>query len=228
MAVMRILERAPQKVSGALLLVAGAVILLGIITAEALYPAGYSTSGNEISDLGATRPPHSIIVQPAAAVFDGTMMVSGLLIIVAAYGVYRTFRSWAVTLPLALLGTGVLGVGIFPGNHGTLHPIFAMLAFVAGGIACIVAYRVETVPLRYISMALGAMSLLALVLYAVLGEASPAAVLGTGGVERWVAYPVVVWLVGFGGYLVGRQPRESPTLPREDRRVSNARTAVHA
>jgi hypothetical protein len=24
-----------------------------------------------------------------------------------------------------------------------------------------------------------------------------------GGVERWVAYPVVLWVIGMGGYLLG-------------------------
>jgi hypothetical protein len=36
------------------------------------------------------------------------------------------------------------------------------------------------------------------------GDASPLWVLGVGGAERWVAYPVILWLMGFGGYLAGR------------------------
>jgi hypothetical protein len=27
--------------------------------------------------------------------------------------------------------------------------------------------------------------------------------MGMGGVERWVAYPVVLWVLGMGGYLMG-------------------------
>src|SRR2546423_8973351 len=89
--VKNVFERALQKIGGALLFVAGAAILMGIITAEALYPAGYSTSRNDISDLGATRPPHSVIVQPSATIFDTTMILTGLLIIVAAYCMHRAF-----------------------------------------------------------------------------------------------------------------------------------------
>jgi hypothetical protein len=37
-----------SRVAGALLAAAGSVILMGIITAEALYPADYSTNANEI------------------------------------------------------------------------------------------------------------------------------------------------------------------------------------
>jgi hypothetical membrane protein len=53
-----------KDVAGALLVIAGIVAIMGIITAEATYP-GYSTAKNDISDLGATRPPNSIIKQPA-------------------------------------------------------------------------------------------------------------------------------------------------------------------
>ncbi len=45
------------KLSGLLFFLAGAIVLMSIITAEALYPAGYTTVKNEISDLGATGQP---------------------------------------------------------------------------------------------------------------------------------------------------------------------------
>jgi hypothetical protein len=32
-------------------------------------------------------------------------------------------------------------------------------------------------------------------------------VLGDGGTERFVAYPVVIWAIGFGGYLTGNEGR---------------------
>lgn len=191
-----------QNVAGALLFVVGVLAFLGIITAETLYP-GYSTSLNQISDLGATQPPNSIIKQPSATIFNTTMIVSGLLIIAAAYCIHRAFRSRAVTISLALFGIGALGVGIFPGNYGDLHAIFALLTFVAGGLSAIVAYKVETSPFRYFSMVLGAISLLDLLLYFILGDSSPFVALGLGGLERWVAYPILLWITGFGSYLMG-------------------------
>ncbi len=36
-----------------------------------------------ISDLGGTEPPHSIIVQPSAAIFNTTMSIAGVLLIVS-------------------------------------------------------------------------------------------------------------------------------------------------
>lgn len=49
------------KLSGLFYFLAGAIVLIGIITAEAFYPAGHSTFNGEISDLGATKQPNSFI-----------------------------------------------------------------------------------------------------------------------------------------------------------------------
>ena len=54
------------QLSGLLYLLAGAIVLMGIITAEAFYPSGYSTFKNEISDLGATRQPNSVSFEPSS------------------------------------------------------------------------------------------------------------------------------------------------------------------
>ncbi len=50
-----------------------------------------------------------------------------------------------------------------------------------------------------ISILLGAVTLLSLVLSGTLADTR----LGEGGIERWVAYPIVVWMIAFGGYLLG-------------------------
>ena len=143
-----------QKIAGALLAVAGMVILMGIITAEALMPAAahYSTSASDISHLGGSDPPNSVIVQPAAIIFDATMILGGLLVIVGAYCVYRAFGRLGVTISTALLGIGALGVGVFPAPTGGVHDLFALLTFFVGGVAAILAYTVEASPLRYISV----------------------------------------------------------------------------
>lgn len=193
------------KIAGLLLAAAGAIILIGIITAEALYPAPYDTTVNTISDLGGTMPSEGgVVLQPSAAIFDATMLASGAMIFVGAYIVHRAFGRWAVTIPLALLGVGVLGVGIFPGNVPVAHPIFALLAFVSGGLAAVLAYEVASSPFRFVSVVLGAVTLASIVLgFFFLDELRFVAALGEGGIERWIAYPVVLWLAIFGGYLMG-------------------------
>ena len=192
------------RVGGALLVLAGSTILMGIITAEALYPAAFSTGANEISDLGGSRPPNSIVLQPSAAIFDLSMIAIGVLLISASWFVHRAFGRRSVTIPIAVLGVGALGVGLFPGNTGTPHALFAMTTFVAGGVAAVSAGQVATGALRILSVLLGMTALVTLALYVFLGDASPMARLGIGGVERWIVYPIVLWVVAFGGYLSGR------------------------
>lgn len=192
----------PHKTGGTLMFLAGVFVLMGIITAEIFYPAGYSTSQSEISDLGATRPPNSIIVQPTATIFDTTMLVSGMMVILAAYFVHRAFKRRLVSSSILALGIGVLGVGIFPGNNAVTHPLFAALAFLAGGISAIVASRVTSPPFRYISIVLGGITLVFMVL-AFFFARLVFPVLGDGGAERWIVYPTVLWITGFGGYLLG-------------------------
>ena len=190
--------------AGALLFAAGVIAFMGIITAEALYPSGYSTSQNEISDLGATEPPDSVIEQPSATIFNTTMIVCGVLVLAASVWIQRGFGRKAAAILIALFGLGALGVGIFPGDYGTVHAIFALLTFVAGGVAAIVSYTLATSPFRYFSIVLGAVALAMLLLQVILGDSSPVAGLGIGGVERWVAYPILMWITGLGGHLMGR------------------------
>jgi hypothetical membrane protein len=197
------------RVAGALLFVVGVVAFMGIITAESLYPAGYSTSANAISDLGATEPPESVIEQPSATIFDTTMIVCGVLVLAAAYCILRGTRRRAAPVVIALFGLGVLGVGVFPGDTGNVHAIFALLTFIAGGVAAIVSWTIEKSPFRYFSVALGVVALVTLLLYFIMGDSSPMAGLGVGGVERWVAYPILLWATGLGGHLMGRGHRSS-------------------
>jgi hypothetical membrane protein len=191
-----------QRTAGALLFVAGVVVFMGIITAEALYP-GYSTAANTISDLGGSAPPESLIVQPSAAVFDAAMIIAGFLALAGVVLIHRIFRDGWVTIPLAIFAIGVLGVGIFNGTWGAIHALFALLAFVGGGVSAILSARIETPPFREISVILGAISLIALALVFLQGPGGLVAVLGIGGAERWIAYPVALWVTGFGGYLLG-------------------------
>jgi hypothetical membrane protein len=199
-----------KDVAGALLFIAGIVAIMGIITAEATYPS-YSTAKNDISDLGATRPPNSIIKQPAATIFGATLLAAGLLLIGGAFCTYRAFgnsqSSGLLALFLALFGVGAMGVSLFNGSNDAslvVHTLFALLTFSAGAIAAIVASVVERSPFRYVSVVLGIIALAGLAFVIVYGDANPVfSAIGNGGAERWIAYPSVLWAIGFGGYLMG-------------------------
>ncbi len=192
-----------DRVAGALLVTAGVVALMGIITAETLYP-GYSTADNMISDLGATEPPDSIIEQPSSSIFSGAMFVTGALVLVATYFVRVTVKDGLFTVPLGLFGLGVLGVGVFNGSWGTVHGLFALTTFVSGAVAAIMAYRVFPAPMRQLSIILGLVSLVTLLQYFALGDSSPLLEMGEGGVERWIAYPVLMWVTAAGGFLMAK------------------------
>lgn len=200
--------RAPYaKIAGVLLAVAGMVVFMGIITAESLMPAAadYVTSASDISHLAGTDPPDSMVFQPSATIFNAVMISGGLMIVTAAYFVQRAFGTLGVTIPLMVWGIGVLGVGIFPAPTGGVHDLFALLTFFVGGLVAILAYKVAPPPLGYVSVVLGAIPISILASMIALGESGGlTALLGAGGSERWVAYPVVLWLVMFGGYLMGR------------------------
>jgi hypothetical membrane protein len=206
MAARSALGRAPHKFAGGLLLTAGVTIVLEIITAEALYTNPYNAR-MEISDLGATDT--GVVLHPSAAIFNATMLVAGAMIILGAYFAHRALDRKAVTIPTGLLGLGVLGVGIFPGNIHPQHPLFAFTAFVAGGLAVLLSAWATPQPLRTIFAVMGTISLLFTAASVFLLEWGPFARLELGGVERWMVYPVLLWLVGFGGYLTAHRPEEA-------------------
>jgi hypothetical membrane protein len=191
-----------QRVAGALLTAAGVVAVMGWITAEALYSGVYSTHADSLSHLGATEPPNSIVVQPSGSIFDVSMLLVGAMIILSGWFIYSATRSKLVTIPTVLLGLGVFGVGVFPLTSPNQHTIFALIAFLSGGLAMVASSRVTTSPFRYIWGVLGVVALVAIGLAFLAIQWQPIAALGEGGIERWNAYPIVLWLVAFGGYLM--------------------------
>jgi hypothetical membrane protein len=196
-----------QRVAGALLMLPGIGLVMGWLTAEALYPQTYSTHANSLSHLGATEPPNSIALQPSATIFDATMIVAGLMLVGAAYFTFRAFQAKRVSIPIAVLGIGAVGVGIFALNvNPTLHTLFALLAFTSGGVTLILASTIAPPFFRYLWMTLGVAALVAITLGLFLSQWAPIAALGLGGIERWNAYPIVLWLIAFGSLLMSGCP----------------------
>jgi len=185
-----------------LLYMAGALIIMGIITGEVYYPSGYTTRLSQISDLGATVPPNSVITQPSATIFNFTMIITGSMILLATFFLQKVFKKWLFSIMLGLLGFGILGVGIFPGNVTPWHGLFSMLTFNIGAIAAIVSFKIVKTPLRYVFMVSGLVTLIFF-----WGASYFIPLLGAGGTERWVAYPVVFYLMGMGGYVAGRKDK---------------------
>ncbi len=182
-----------KKTAGLLLMVGGVQWVLATIVAEARYP-NYSVANNYISDLGVERG--------SALIFNASTLLLGVLIIAAAYSLGREFGNRLFITSLALSGVGPLGVGIFNENHIVLHSVFALTAFVFGAISAIAASKFVKKPIGYMAMALGAISLLALLLFVARIQLG----IGMGGMERIIAYPTLLWQIGFGGYLLADLP----------------------
>jgi len=188
-----------RNIAGLLLIIAGIVVFMGIITAEAYYPGGYTTALNEISDLGSTRPPNSVIHQPSATIFNLSMMITGILILASVFYLSKSKTRKLLIIPLGIFGLGVIGVGIFPGNT-TPHPYFALITFFAGGVAAALSYFSIKGPYKYLASLLGIIALSCLFLNGVISQH-----IGDGGVERWIAYPITLWMIGLGGYYLGKE-----------------------
>lgn len=194
---------------GVLLFAGAAAVLMGIITAEALYPAAahYNTRTSSVSDLAAMRP-DNIVRQPSALIFNVTMILAGLAFAVAAYLLHRRAGGRRLTVPLGLLGTGMVGVGFVPGYHLAVHTLFAMTAFVSGGVGALLTAKSYTGALRVIFRCLGIVSLSSLVMGSFLTEWAPVTRVGEGGVERWVIYPVIFWVVAVAVGLLTTSERD--------------------
>ena len=193
-----------KKIAGALLFVGGSQFTVGMIVAEAVYK-NYSVSENYISDLG-------VWSKPSAAIFNPSVILLGLMILISAYFIQREFRMGAITGFFVLAGLGPIGVGVFPEStflvNGVpvIHSIAALISFVFGGIVAIASYKITKGPFRYFSVILGVATLFALLLFATtypdyLG-------IGVGGMERMIVYPTLVWTIGMGANLLPSSNKE--------------------
>lgn len=80
-----------------------------------LHGYAYSVSTNYVSDLGANCPSSGpCYIPPSALLFDSSIALMGLLILLGAYFLHRAFKWTPATALVALAGVGALGVGLFP------------------------------------------------------------------------------------------------------------------
>jgi hypothetical protein len=83
-----------------------------------------------------------------------------------------------------------------------VHAVAAMMAFLIGAVAAIGAYKYVDKPFSVISIVLGVGSLVASALFFVTYNMGSLGI-GIGGMERMIAYPILLWTIGLGGYLLG-------------------------
>ena len=177
-----------RTLAGLLFFAGAAQFIVAMVIAEGALP-DYSVSQDAISALG---------VGPTAGLFNASVFLLGALTIGAAFLFDRTHgRRW-LTLLFVLSGVGAMGVGVFPETIPLPHGISAMIAFLFGSISAIAAWFVLRSPLRWLSVLLGAVGLVALALF----SSGTFLGIGLGGMERMVAYPVLLWEIALGGHLM--------------------------
>ena len=160
---------------------------------------------NALSDLGATchnatayTPNSCLIYQPSSIIFDTTLILFGVLSVPAAYLVNRGLGKRPFSALLGLFGLGVLIDGIFAENvQLTIHALGGLVAFLTGATAAISVYRLGAVTPRYfqyLSAAIGIVSLVGtLIFVAVPLGTLENSVVGGGGLERIIVYPLIIW-----------------------------------
>jgi hypothetical membrane protein len=197
-----------RRIAGLLLFLTGLQWLVLVFIAESFFP-GYSVNLNTLSDLAATVAPNSAVVQPSARLFNTAMIALGAAIIVSSLLIMLVYRKRCFIVFAAAFGIACILVGVFPPDTGAVHDFIALIAFIFGPVTAIAAYQVERGPLKFFSVAIGLGALVPVGMHLVLGDASPIrALMGPGGEERLIVYPLLVWVTGFGGYLMGTQGEE--------------------
>jgi hypothetical membrane protein len=196
----------PAK-AGTALFVGGVQFTILWFLSEVLYP-GYSVTHNYISDLGTSCSGRgaACLLPPAWWVFDLSEIVFGFLIVLAAYFFYRAYPYKPVATVFVITGIALIGTGAFDESFGPWHILFSLITFLFAGLSAVITFRFQRSPLSYLSVLLGVISLVALVLYIpVGGDFGNLIGIGQGGLERLIVYPVLMWSVGFGGYLIGQE-----------------------
>ena len=176
------------KIAGLLIGLGALYFIVAMMLSEALYPS-YSISNNYISDLG---------VGPSAWLFNSSIDLLGVLIVIGSYFLYRGLHDRVFVALVFIAGASAMGVGMFNENFGAIHVLVSAAVFIAGSIAAIYFGVKWNKLLRYPSIILGVVSLVATALL----EGGIYLGLGPGGMERMIVYPILLWAILFSGSLL--------------------------
>ena len=189
-----------KRIAGLLFVVGVVQFVLAVVISEAIYP-GYSVGQQAMSDLGDWS-----LAGNSAAIYDVSIILLGMFVIVGAYFIQRIFKNRLFTSLGVMTGVGCVGVGVVAENISLpIHDVFALVTFVFAAASAIMSYKFEKSPLFYVSVILGVVTLLATVLLISGYRVNSGFYLGIGlgGMQRFIIYPTLLWLLGFGAYLIG-------------------------
>jgi hypothetical membrane protein len=194
-----------RVLAGVAFFVLAAGFMIVIMLAAAMVP-GYDFRASAISDLG--------VFSETALLFNASLVAVGLLNLLGGFFFYRTHGMRWLFAVFAVAGLGAVGTGLFPLDAGDLHGLFALLAFLFFNLQALGSATRLTGVMRAISVLAGGIGLVFVMLMAI-GDAGNAAAfgpIGHGGTERMIVYPVMIWMIAFGGYLIGIGDRRDGSL----------------
>jgi hypothetical membrane protein len=185
--------------------IAGTLLFIGVVQAillqticQTVYP-NYLAGQQAISNLG-----NWSLAGNCAAVFNASTVLFGLFISAGAYLVRRELKNKLFVTSLVLVGICNIGLGAVSEEISRVHGILFLIMSVSWVVAAVLSYRFEKSPLSYLSVGLGAFSLVIFML-SILGKYVSSSFvfgLGLGGIERLSVYPLWLWTIGFGAYLM--------------------------
>lgn len=190
------------KYAGIFLIIGTIQYLLAVNISQALF-AGYHVGINSLSDLGGSIP----MVEPAAIIFNISNILLGIFILAAVYLILKSGGCRLFSACLTLFGVAMIFLSIFPEYTHSTHVFFALIAFFSGSLALIFSYRLGiNIPMTIISMVLGFTALITIlsIFFVGVGPSNPLNILGKGGAERLIIYPIILYLTALGGYLTSR------------------------
>src|SRR5437879_9650217 len=193
-----------------LLLFAGSIgFAIGMTLAEATFP-GYNVAHDFLGDLG---------VGPSALLFNASIVFLGAALLAAAGFLARAFRVRLRAFVVHLTGVGAIGFGLVPALDDNpvrmMHAGVALLAYRGGGLSAILAFRILRPSLRYVSAALGVISLVGLGLMATQTRPLDRGLIGPVSVVA-----ILLWGMATGGsLLISSSTSRKEGLPAGSRSV---------
>jgi hypothetical membrane protein len=188
-----------QHIAGLAYAVLAAQFMTAIMLAASMAP-GYDIVGGAISDLG--------VVPETAWLFNASLLAVGLLNLAGAALVFRTRRSLVALAIAVAASAGALGAGLIPLDRGDVHGLFALAAFLCFNLQAVSDALWSRGLVRIVGLVLAALGLVYVIIMIIGDGANPGifGAIGHGGAERLIVYPPMIWLMVYGGYLMGQPP----------------------
>lgn len=190
------------KLAGIIMMISCFQFILAVNLAETMLP-GFSIAKNIFNGLGSSVH----IIGPSAIIFNLSIIILGILFLIAVYLILKSGGCRLFSSCLALSSIFAIGCGIFMQYTGSAAILYT-LTLLFGCLAVLFSYRLGlNIPMVIISFIMGLTALLTLILQFILGDGSNnflVTYLGVGGTQILILYPIILYLTALGGYLTSR------------------------